>query len=79
MNNFYVYSNGKGEFIRMIDPLTLKKTKSIGRAAVWQSKRDAKSWMKAVKAKFPGFQIHECRISLKEDYALYSDGKYRIL
>lgn len=62
MNNFYVYRIGILACVRITKTLRIRNTMTPKKASYWTNKREAKSWEKAIKKKFPTAKLVECEL-----------------
>lgn len=60
---FWVYSDDKGNFVKVIS-LHIGKTKSIKNASYWANKKQALSWLGSVKRKFPNMELKKCELKI---------------
>jgi hypothetical protein len=77
MSKFFVYSDGKGAYLKITKTLKVRRVYDISRASVWRSKSEALSWKGVVKEKHPQFSLHEAKLYIKPP--MYSDGNYYLI
>ena len=62
---FWIYTDDKGNYIT--DCITrFGRTKTLNKAAVWDNRRNALSWKRKIKNKFPTMELKKATLTIIE-------------